>query len=41
LTLDHGQGFRLCDMNVQTAQHITIGAVARRAGVGIDTIRYY
>jgi MerR family copper efflux transcriptional regulator len=28
-------------MNVQTAQHITIGAVARRAGVGIDTIRYY
>ena len=28
-------------MNTQPAQHITIGAVARRAGVGIDTIRYY
>lgn len=26
---------------MQTAQHFTIGAAARRAGVGIDTIRYY
>lgn len=25
----------------QTGQHLTIGTVARRAGVGIDTIRYY
>jgi MerR family copper efflux transcriptional regulator len=25
----------------QSVRHITIGAVARRAGVGIDTIRYY
>lgn len=24
-----------------TTPHLTIGAVARRAGVGIDTIRYY
>ena len=28
-------------MNAHIAPHITIGAVARRAGVGIDTIRYY
>jgi MerR family copper efflux transcriptional regulator len=28
-------------MNTHTAPHVTIGAVARRAGVGIDTIRYY
>jgi MerR family copper efflux transcriptional regulator len=28
-------------MNIQVARHLTIGAVARRAGVGIDTIRYY
>lgn len=28
-------------MDTQTTRHITIGAVARRAGVGIDTIRYY
>src|SRR5574337_579822 len=28
-------------MDTQTSPHITIGAVARRAGVGIDTIRYY
>ncbi len=28
-------------MNTQTSPHFTIGAVARRAGVGIDTIRYY
>ncbi|HEX7326844.1 MAG TPA: heavy metal-responsive transcriptional regulator [Rhodanobacteraceae bacterium] len=28
-------------MNTQTTQHLTIGAVARRTGVGIDTIRYY
>jgi MerR family copper efflux transcriptional regulator len=28
-------------MNTQTDRHITIGAVARQAGVGIDTIRYY
>lgn len=28
-------------MDTQTTQHVTIGAVARRAGVGIDTIRYY
>ena len=27
--------------NRQVKPHITIGAVARRAGVGIDTIRYY
>ena len=27
-------------MNIQNS-HITIGAVARRAGVGIDTVRYY
>lgn len=26
---------------MDTQAHITIGAVARRAGVGIDTIRYY
>lgn len=25
----------------QTIPHLTIGAVARQAGVGIDTIRYY
>jgi MerR family copper efflux transcriptional regulator len=24
-----------------TTSHLTIGAVARRAGVGIDTVRYY
>jgi MerR family copper efflux transcriptional regulator len=28
-------------MDMQTSPHITIGGVARRAGVGIDTIRYY
>lgn len=28
-------------MNTQAVQHFTIGTVARRAGVGIDTIRYY
>jgi MerR family copper efflux transcriptional regulator len=28
-------------MDTQTTRHVTIGAVARRAGVGIDTIRYY
>lgn len=28
-------------METKTAQHMTIGAAARRAGVGIDTIRYY
>lgn len=28
-------------MNTPTVPHLTIGAVARRAGVGVDTIRYY
>jgi MerR family copper efflux transcriptional regulator len=28
-------------MSTRTAQHITTGTAARRAGVGIDTIRYY
>lgn len=28
-------------MNTPDLPHFTIGAVARRAGVGIDTIRYY
>ncbi|MBS0380934.1 MAG: heavy metal-responsive transcriptional regulator [Proteobacteria bacterium] len=28
-------------MNTQATQHFTIGGVARRAEVGIDTIRYY
>jgi MerR family copper efflux transcriptional regulator len=28
-------------MNTPSTQHFTIGAAARRAGVGIDTIRYY
>ncbi|NUO71819.1 MAG: heavy metal-responsive transcriptional regulator [Frateuria sp.] len=28
-------------MNMQTASPLTIGAVAKRAGVAIDTIRYY
>lgn len=28
-------------MDTTTASHMTIGAAARRAGVGIDTIRYY
>lgn len=28
-------------MDTQARQHLTIGNVARRAGVGIDTIRYY
>ena len=28
-------------MNTMTLQHFTIGSAARRAGVGIDTIRYY
>jgi MerR family copper efflux transcriptional regulator len=28
-------------MNAQPSPHLTIGSVARRAGVGIDTIRYY
>lgn len=28
-------------MNAPTEQHFTIGTVARRAGVGIDTVRYY
>ena len=28
-------------VNRQSTRHITIGAVAHRAGVGIDTIRYY
>jgi MerR family copper efflux transcriptional regulator len=28
-------------MDTQATRHLTIGVVARRAGVGIDTIRYY
>ena len=28
-------------MNTQPSPHLSIGAVARGAGVGIDTIRYY
>lgn len=28
-------------MDIQGKPHLTIGALARRAGVGIDTIRYY
>lgn len=28
-------------MNAQAPQHFTIGTIARRAHVGIDTIRYY
>jgi MerR family copper efflux transcriptional regulator len=28
-------------MDTQASPHLAIGAVARRAGVGIDTIRYY
>ncbi|MGH8154539.1 MAG: heavy metal-responsive transcriptional regulator [Rhodanobacteraceae bacterium] len=28
-------------MDAHNTSHLTIGAVARRAGVGIDTIRYY
>jgi 23S rRNA (adenine2030-N6)-methyltransferase len=28
-------------MNTSPATHLTIGAVARGAGVGVDTIRYY
>ena len=28
-------------MDTQAAAHLTIGSVARKAGVGIDTIRYY
>ncbi|MGH8190203.1 MAG: MerR family transcriptional regulator [Rhodanobacteraceae bacterium] len=28
-------------METKASAHFTIGAVARRAGVGIDTIRYY
>lgn len=28
-------------MNTPSTQHFTIGAIARRAHVGIDTIRYY
>ncbi len=28
-------------MDTTNASHMTIGAAARRAGVGIDTIRYY
>lgn len=28
-------------MDAHIPQHITIGAVARQAGIGIDTIRYY
>lgn len=28
-------------MDTPTAQHVTIGTVARRAAVSIDTIRYY
>lgn len=28
-------------MNAQPSRHFTIGSAARRAGVGIDTIRYY
>lgn len=28
-------------MSIQTTHHLTIGALAQRAGVGIDTIRYY
>ncbi|MGH8122857.1 MAG: heavy metal-responsive transcriptional regulator [Rudaea sp.] len=28
-------------MNTMISQHFTIGSAARRAGVGIDTIRYY
>lgn len=28
-------------MDTQNTSHLTIGTVARRAGVGIDTIRYY
>lgn len=28
-------------MNTQIDRHVTIGTVARQAGVGVDTIRYY
>ncbi len=28
-------------MEMQTSAHMAIGVVARRAGVGIDTVRYY
>lgn len=28
-------------MDTSSLQHVTIGAIAREAGVGIDTIRYY
>lgn len=28
-------------MDTRSSQHFTIGSVGRRAGVGIDTIRYY
>jgi len=40
LTLDLDPGFRLAGMKEQAAS-LTIGAVARRAGVAIDTIRFY
>ncbi len=44
LTLEHGPGFMLAPMNTQSnsqAVAFTIGEVARRAQVGIDTVRYY
>lgn len=28
-------------METKNAQHLSIGALAKRAGVGIDTVRYY
>jgi len=28
-------------MNMQATRHMAIGAVSQRAGVGVDTIRYY
>jgi len=39
LTLDLDQGSRLGPMNATPT--LTIGAVAKRVGVAIDTIRYY
>jgi DNA-binding transcriptional MerR regulator len=42
LTLDHGQGFRLSlVLEENVMESIGIGALAKAAGVGIDTVCYY
>lgn len=41
LTLDHGPDIRLAGNWSQGMSNLGIGQLARRAGVAIDTVRYY